>query len=149
MMISNDRFVLGTCFLSSLLGYVRGNALVQVPRDYGEMPLSAISSSLHINAFFQESMQTPSEDPDGPLTQPLVPVPALITDPPVLSSAPITEPPDSLASPAILTGVASGLRQYVDPLSLIPSSTPGCDTSRCLAIYPVSCPNIKSFTGSN
>ena len=56
---------------------------------------------------------------------------------------PLTEPPVPLPSSTFLAGVASDLRQYVDPQSLIPSNTPGCDPSRCLAIYAVSYRNAQ------
>ena len=90
-------------------------------RDGGDLPLVASSSIAPTNLSVENNAQNPQGVVNGPLTEAPLPLP----------------------SSTFLAGVASGLRPYVDPQSLIPSNTPGCDSSRCLAIYAVSHRNAQ------
>lgn len=45
---------------------------------------------------------------------------------------------DSLAQDPLLAGVQKGLRSQVDIASLIPPSTKGCESARCVQVIPVS-----------
>ncbi|MCJ1280141.1 hypothetical protein MMC21_007968 [Puttea exsequens] len=65
------------------------------------------------------------------------PPPFPTTPPPAQSSPPPLDPPPDLPSPndPLLQGVVSGLRSSVDQ-GAVPTSTPGCVTTECIAVYP-------------
>ena len=65
----------------------------------------------------------------------------------VVVERPIPDPDtrfENLSSDSMLAAIPNGLRPWVDPASLVPSSTKGCATSKCIAIIPVSIRQIRS-----